>query len=222
MISLTTRLRVFAALVTLALPFIGAGTALGQNIIAQYTFDTGDPNGNGTMRTGMGYEAQTVDPNATATPISLSSSLPDTGESWIEFTNTNNGPYPTLVLRIPPGGNSRNPIEAVANNQYIQFTVTAKAGFTLNLSSFSLDAARGGDSMPRGFVLLSVDDSGVASLIDSEDVVAGRRPHLETFAEDLSGTNYQGLDKITFRIYTFAASGGSIEYDNITLFGTVQ
>src|SRR3989442_7632914 len=113
-----TRLRFLALFVSLMLLLLGAAPVQGQNILAQWNFDTGDPNGNGTMRTGLGYEAQIVDPNATAIDVSIGDFVPDTTEAWIEFTDP---PYPSLVLRVPPGSRSRNPYEAIADHRYIEF-----------------------------------------------------------------------------------------------------
>jgi hypothetical protein len=222
-----TRYRFLALLVSLVLPLVGAGLARGQNIIAQWNFDTVDQSGygsgNGTVRTGLGYEAQIVDPSATALDISLSDSLPDTTESWIElFPGGLTDPvYGTPVLRVPPGSQSRNPYEAIANNRYFEFTVFANGGL-LHLESLTFDAARGGAATPRGWILLSLNAAGVASFVDTQDAFT-QRPSFYNYAVDLSGSSYQNLSQITFRIYTYTPSSGqSLEYDNITIYGTVQ
>ena len=212
------RFRYLVLLIPLGLPLFCAGPAWGQNIVAQWNFDTGDPNGNGTVRTGLGYEAQTVDPNAMASDISIGDNIPDTTENWIQFCDP---PYPTLVLRVPPGSGSSSPDLAVLQDKYIQFTVTANTGLTLNLSSLTFDAARGGNAVPRGWALLS-DVDGFTNYIDTQDVPTVRNV-LTSFSVDLSDASFQKLTEVTFRIYTYVpGSGQSIEYDNITLNGTVQ
>ncbi len=72
--TLAARFRFFALITTLALVVAGAGPARGD-VIAQYTFDTADPINGQPNRTGLGFEAQTVDPNATATDISISDNI---------------------------------------------------------------------------------------------------------------------------------------------------
>src|SRR5262249_8649740 len=105
---------------------------------------------------------------------------------------------------------------------YIQFSVKANCGLTLNLTSLTFDAARGGDSgLPRGWALLS-DLDGFCGSIDQQDVPT-TRPVLTNFTVDLSGSQYQGLSEITLRLYIYVTGDGrSLEFDNITINGTVQ
>jgi hypothetical protein len=218
------RPRLFVRLLSLALMIGLAGTAQAQSIIAQYPLgsngETSNPAVLNAGRSGPGYEATTVDPNATAMDVSISDSIPPSAEEYIEDPPT--GPlYGFPVFRFQPGSNSRTPAEAVTKDKYFTFTVTANAGFTLHLANLTFDAARGGGATPRGFVLLS-DVDGFTNPIDSEDVPTQRNVQT-TFTIDLSGAAYQGLSEVTFRIYAYTPSGGqSVEFSNLTLNGTVQ
>jgi len=223
------RRRFLAFQIGLVLALVSAGPAWGQNILAQYTFATGCPAGNGTSRTGPGYEAQTVDPKVTAADISISDAIPDTTESgWIEYTcpsYTDACGNQILVLRVPPGSGSSTPDLAVLADRYIQFSVTANCGAKLNLTSLDFDTARGGCAVPRGFVIMS-DVQGFCdcpcNFIDTE-LVPTVRPNLTHFSVDMSGSKFQGLAEITVRIYLFVpGSGQSLEFLNITLNGTAQ
>jgi hypothetical protein len=217
MTRIAVRVGFLALFISMVLPIVGAAPAQGQTIIAQWNFDTGDPAGNGNNRTGPGYEAQTVDPNASALDISLSDSIPNTGESWIEYASP---AYPTLVLRIPPGGNSRSPAEAILNNRYIEFSIYANPGFAINLDTLTFDTARGGGGI-RGWALVSLDATGLGTYINDEDVPLPR-PRLTNVTVDLSGLA-RNLTQITLRLYTWVpGSGQSLEYDNITVNGIVQ
>jgi hypothetical protein len=215
MIPLAARFRFWALLVSLMLPFVGAGAARGD-IIAQYTFPTAtaDPD----ERTGPGFEATTLADDAIATDVSLSPSLPRPGEPFIADRDP---AYGRPVLRIDPGAMSSSPAEAVAGGRYFEFTVAADLDFFLNLTSLTFLCARGGGATPRGWVLRSSVD-GFASDIDSQ-AVPTQRPDLTLFTVDLSGDEFQALDAVTFRIYSFVPSGGqSVEYVDVTLHGSVE
>jgi hypothetical protein len=224
MMRAVVRVQFFLLVLGVVLAVVGAGPAQGQNIIAQYAL--GGATGETTMgkdltgRSGIGWEATAFDPNVTAGDTYLSDSIPPSNEDYIEDPPT--GPlYGFPILRLEPGNNSNTPTEAVTKDKYFAFTVTAADGFTLNLSSLTFDAARGGAATPRGWVLLS-DVDGFTTPIDQQDVPT-QRPDLTHFAIDLSGPSYQGLTEVTFRMYSYLPGGGrSVEYSNVTLNGTVQ
>ena len=124
-----TRLRFLALVVSFVLPLISAGLARGQNIIAQWslggeTFETSsgkDLSG----RSGIGWEASTVDPNVTAANAFLSDSLPPSNEDYIEFTapayqDDSGNDIP--VLRFETGNNSNNAAEASAYRMARRYT----------------------------------------------------------------------------------------------------
>lgn len=116
---------------------------------------------------------------------------------------------------------SPDPASAVLNNQYFEFTVAADAGFEMDLTSLTFDAARGGASTPRGWVLRSSVD-GYATDIATE-VVATSLPNLSSFNVDLLSASYQDLTAVTFRLYGYGPSTGIGQFfDNIVVNGSVQ
>jgi hypothetical protein len=217
MIPLATRFRHLAPLVNVALLFVSAGFACGgENIIAQYTFPTATATP--SERTGPGFEPTTIADDAVATDLSLSPNLPSPAEAFIADRDP---AYGRPVLRIDPGDMSSSPAQAVAGDRYFEFTVAAEVDFFLNLTSLTFSAARGGGATPRGWALRSSVD-GFASNIDSQ-AIPTQRPDLTPFTIDLSGDEFQALDAVTFRIYTFVPSGGqSVEYVDVTLNGSVE
>ncbi len=199
-------------LISLVLPLVGAGLARGD-VLVQYTFPT--PTSDPTERTGPGFAATAVDDYATATDISLSDALPVPGENFIDDRSPM---YGRPVLRIDPGANSTNADQAVANDRYFEFTLTADDGFFLDLDNLQFGAARGGSGTPRGWVVRS-DVDGFASNIATADMTTAR-PDLKLYTVDLSDPAYTGLTEITFRIYSYVPSGGqSVEYADITVNG---
>ena len=223
MIRLGVRSRLLALFACMLLPLVGAGSVRGD-IIAQYALglngETSDPAVLSAGRSGTGYEATDFDLNVTAAGITISDSIPPSAEEYIE--DPPSGPlYGFPVFRFQPGSNSVTPAEAVTKDKYFTFTVTANAGFTLNLTNLSFDVARGGGATPRGWVLLSSVD-GFTNPIDSQDVPTQRNTLTPTTV-DLSGASFQGLHAVTFRMYAYTPSGGqSVEFSNVTLNGKVQ
>jgi hypothetical protein len=210
------RLQFWALFLGLAL--VGAGTARAQ--LALYPF--AEPN---TGRTGAGFEATIVDPNATATDVSLSDGIPASNEDYIEDPPT--GPlYGFPVLRLQPStshSDSQNPLQALANDKYFEFTVTANAGFGLYLTDLEFNAARGGSATPRGFVVISKSSKdGYWRILDQEDVPTVRNVQTP-YAIDLSGSAFQNLPDITIRVYSYTPSTGqSVEYNMLSLNGFTQ
>jgi hypothetical protein len=98
----------------------------------------------------------------------------------------------------------------------------ADAGHTLDLANLTFSAGRGGEAgLPRGWALRS-DVDGFTNSIDTQDVPT-TRPVFTDFQVDLSGPGFQNLTEVTFRIYTYVDGGGrSVDYDFITINGTVQ
>ena len=110
---------------------------------------------------------------------------------------------------------------AVLNNQYFQFSVTPDAGFKFNFTGLTFDAARGGASTPRGWVLRSSLDGFGADI--SSDVVPTAQPNLTNYSVAFAGAMFNDvLTETIFRFYGFAPSTGvGMFYDNITLNGSV-
>jgi hypothetical protein len=215
MTPLAVRFRFLALLVNLVLPLVGAGFAR-ADIIAQYTLPTATTSTG--ERTGPGFEPTTLAVDSVATALTLSPNLPTPGEPFIADRDP---AYGRPVLRIDPGDNSSSRDQAVMGDRYFELTVASEPGFFLNLTSLTFLAARGGGATPRGWVLRSSLD-GFASNIDASDVPT-QRPDLTPFTIDLSGDEFQALDAVTFRIYTYVPSGGqSVEYVDVTLNGSVK
>ncbi len=228
MTAVLVRCRFLAVVFGLLLSLVAAGPAWGQ-AVAQDLFTPDNPPN--CDRSGDGYGASNVDPNATATDVSLADfdpdtlkGVPDSNECYIEDPPTG-PPYGFTILRLLPsngltGEDSRDPFEAVANDKYFAFTITANTGYVLNLQSLTFSAARGGGDTPRGWALLS-DVDGFTNFIDNQDVPTVRNV-LTDFTVDLSGASFQGLTEITFRMYSYAPhTGQSVEYHNLSLNGTV-
>jgi hypothetical protein len=218
MTPLAVRFRFLALLISLVLPVVGAGPAQ-ADVIVQYAFPLSQPP-ESRDRTGPEFAPTTVDPNAIATDISLSDTLPDSFEPWIADRDP---PYGRPVLRIDPCivvCCACTPEDAVDDDAYFQFTVAVNPGLSLALDSLVFFAARGGVSTPRGWVLRS-DVDGFASNIDTQEVPT-QRPELTPFLVDLSGPAFQGLSAVTFRIYTYITDPGtSVDYVDVTLNGMV-
>jgi hypothetical protein len=199
-------------LISLVLPLIGTGLARGD-VLVQYIFPT--PTSDPAQRTGPGFAATAVDDNASASDVSLSAALPVPGENFIDDRSPM---YGRPVLRIDPGANSTNASQAVANDRYFQFTLTADDGFFLDLDNLQFGAARGGSGTPRGWVVRS-DVDGFANNIATADLVTVRAD-LKLYTADLSDPAYTDLTEITFRIYSYAPNAGnSVEYVDITVNG---
>jgi hypothetical protein len=124
---------------------------------------------------------------------------------------------------LQQNGVATDPSQAVGNNQFFQFSLTAATGMELDMSSITFDAARGGASTPRGWVVRSSLD-GFSSDIGT-DVVPSQNPNLTAFGIDLSGLSlFQNVtSQVTFRIYGYAPTTGvGMFYDNIAVHGSVQ
>jgi hypothetical protein len=125
------------------------------------------------------------------------------------------------VMTGQPPASTTDKATAIANNSYWYFTVTPSAGKVLNLTSLTLNAARGGASTPRGYAIRSSLDSYAADLSTAD--LATQLATWTNISVDLSGAGYQGLaSAFTIRFYIYApTSGNSVEADDITLNGSV-
>jgi hypothetical protein len=120
------------------------------------------------------------------------------------------------------------------NTGYLAWTVAAKPGMKLNLSSLSFDSLRGGASRRRGFIiyaatnsnpfsysnapLLYVANENTANSRDSTGAVTSTNP----VSINLSSAPYQGLDSVTFRYYPLTETNiNSIEFFNMSVNGAV-
>lgn len=113
------------------------------------------------------------------------------------------------------------------STRYFELTVSAEAGYTLDLDSLSFNSARGGSSGTRGFEIYTAVDGGAFTFGDTPilDVAdeTGTRSNPRAVSIDLTGAEYQGISSITFRYYALTNSPGSfvrsIDFDGWTLEG---
>jgi hypothetical protein len=106
--------------------------------------------------------------------------------------------------------------------EYLSFTLTAKSGFLLDLQSITFDlggsrisrsidytvnAVLRTDAEPTPFTTDVVLNPG--KVTEAASTFNSNTPTYTTFTADLSGSNYQGLNEITFHLYVFRTSGPS-------------
>ncbi|MEE9367560.1 MAG: hypothetical protein V3V05_01725 [Pontiella sp.] len=124
--------------------------------------------------------------------------------------------------------------DAVANNHYIQFTVTAETGYRFDLTSIEMNG-QSGTSGPDDIALMS----GVAGFTAGNEITSltGRQGITGGWDTDTSGwgeaislidMQYQNLTSATFRIYgwnsTGTASSGirNLSGNDLIINGTVE
>ena len=142
-----------------------------------------------------------VDPHATVSSFTLSSGS-------ISFVQGN----PSSGRAI--SGTGWNVLDGV---KWWEFTVTANAGYKLNLASLTFDDLRSATG-PTGW---SVTVNGIAA--DSNRGTHTAFASSPMNAVDLSAASFQGLNSAVVKIYGFGASGstGTWRLDNVTLSGAV-
>lgn len=112
------------------------------------------------------------------------------------------------------------------NAAYFEVTISAQAGFKLNLSSLSFNSAVGGPSATRGFEIYTAVDGGTFAFGDTPilDVTqeTGTRSAPRAVSVDLTAATYQNIDSITFRYYVMTTvNNQTIEFEGWTLDGSV-
>lgn len=175
----------------LFLLFLAAATIPARAItISQWTFETG-------VQT-----PASVDPNATASSFTLSS-------GGVTFPSGN---APTATTAI--SGTGWNVADGV---KWWQFTVTANAGYQLDLTSLTFDDQRS----PTGPASWSVTVNGVTAVSGLGTHAAFAANPMNTVS--LSGLAFQDLGSAVVKIFGFGASApvGTWRLDNVNLNGTV-
>ncbi|MEO7319940.1 MAG: hypothetical protein ABIZ56_13200, partial [Chthoniobacteraceae bacterium] len=176
------------------------------DILDQYTFG---PNGS---------TPGVLTPTLVGANLSATSISPDAG-LVLDLTSPAAQPATTPYLRTTFSIVSPTPAAAVANNADFKFTLTANAGFLLNLTSLTFDAMRGGAGTPRGYDVRSSVDNFAATLGFADLLTV--RPTFTNVFINLGGTSFQNLSTITFKIFGYSpATGSSVDYDNILVNGT--
>jgi hypothetical protein len=132
--------------------------------------------------------------------------------------------YGTQVLRAEVNPTATpDEASAVAAGTFWSFTVTPNSGFLMNLTSFTFDVARGGAATPRTWYLYSsVGGFTAGNQIASAEAMTAR-PTFAPASVSLTAPQFQGLTSpVEFRMYiSTPGTGQSLEFDNVTLNGTV-
>jgi hypothetical protein len=197
-------------LALLAVPFARGA------VLAQYNFST---IGNVENLTGVGdgFQAQVVAPGITATNMTDGS---PGGALIIEASKAATAPPDAPFFRVDRATiAATSAASAVANGAFATFTITPAA--EMDLTDLQFDVMRGGGATPRGYVVRSSADNFATDLSTADLLTA--RPTYTHITVPLTGASFQDLTApIEFRLYVYApAAGNSVDWDNITLNGTV-
>lgn len=175
------------------------------DILDQYTFGSD------------GSTPGVLTPTTVGANVSPTSITPDSGLA-LDLTNPVVQPPSTPYLRTTFNVLSQTPDAAIINNADFKFTLAANAGFLLELTSLTFDVMRGGTTAPRGYDVRSSVDNFAATLGTAD--VTTNRPTFTPVSIDLSGSVFQNLSTITFKIFCYTpATGSSVDYDNIVVNG---
>lgn len=186
------------------------GPAVDAAVLAQYTFEQGDP----AVFT-LDATSTAANTNATAITASPQGTSPDTGVTLISESET-----PGFRIDVTSSNNGET--EAANENAYFSFTLTPASGFAFDLDSISIDIQRGGSTGTRGgFVRTSLD--GFASTVGSV-MSASSAFVVETRDFPDTPTYNNVTEPVTIRVYTISGGGTfsrSVHYDDITVNGSV-
>lgn len=191
----------------MVLSLFGCGLSAAATLVS-YTFPTST-----ALETGSAY-APITSGNLTA------SNITNPGNNLTLITVGSFG-YPSTVFTVDPDGNTSANLGI-----YLSFTVTAGAGVSLDLTSVTLQAARGGGALGRGFTIRTSADGFASDLIfspTSNTDLPTQRPNFTDYSVDLSGVLFNNVTtSLEFRIYPFTgADAQTIDFDNINLIGDV-
>jgi hypothetical protein len=209
------RVRTKFLLASAVAEMFAVGSAAHGATIAQYTFPSLSP-------TVPNLAATTVDPNATASDVTLGASV--------------NPPVSTNDFWISKPVVSFSRANDTALAVYFQATITAAAGYELNLDSFTFDGARGGAATPRTYevhssvgglardadILPSPPTSITSGTFDIQRGPNGATDPLPTTTADLTSPAYDHLTSLTMRVYFYTpTTNQNIDIDNLSFNGIV-
>jgi hypothetical protein len=179
------------------------GAAQGA-VIAQYSF------------TGSTLNATTAAGSVMAGSITASPNVNGQATSTLAFANNvGYASQPTLAVARANTGES-----ATRANVYFQFAVAANAEMELDLSTLTFKVAQGGASGPRDYDVRSSIDGYASSLTGGVVNIPTVRPTFTPVSINLSGSQFQDLPAITFRVYVFTPGvSQNVDFDDITLNG---
>ncbi len=195
---LISRCVLASAALAVALP-VGAASA---GILGIYSFTGTDPGG----------DADTPNLNATAAP----------NISYSAFSRTSLNSLSQADVHRSGGFATGN---AIDTSQYLQFTVTADAGYRLDLESLTYSYARaGGGSPSRG-----PRSGAVRSSFENYLAGSGAGSSFEPANNGSTGTSTWNFTdyssgsggNATFRFYGWDSGSGHLDLDNVTLNGEV-
>jgi hypothetical protein len=110
-------------------------------------------------------------------------------------------------------------------NVYFSFDIAPASGYQLDLTTLTFNVSRGGAATPRVYDVRSSADGFATSLVSGPVEILTQRPTWTPVSVDLSGAAFQDLTSpVTFRMHylgTFGQFGQNIDYDDITVNGTV-
>jgi hypothetical protein len=119
------------------------------------------------------------------------------------------------VLQEGPGAVT-TPALAVAGGDYATFTLTSST--PMDLTSLTFGGAYGQFSNPAGYAL---ETSVTGSSIFSTAAFSAQYPSFSTQTVDLSGAAFQGVTSVTFDLYGYVQNNGNVQFNNITVNGSV-
>ena len=109
--------------------------------------------------------------------------------------------------------------DAIADEDYVSFSVSPESGYELDLTALQFDMVRRFDYVPDSYALYVDEDPGAGgdnftTLLASETITAvGNSAGFITYEIDLSDQSFlQGIsDTAEFRLYLYGTDGGSLE-----------
>jgi hypothetical protein len=136
------------------------------------------------------------------------------------FTRGAAGYASDSVSSAGPATNATSAATAITNGSYFFVTITPAAGFSMSLTTLTINMARGGSATPRGYDIRSSIDSFAASL-GTADLLT-QRTTWTAVSIDLSAAGFQNvITSITFNIYVYAPSTVNvIDWDDLIINGT--
>ena len=162
----------------------------------------------------------TIAVNATGSVMTASPNVNNQVTSTLSLANGVG--YPTQPFLATARGTANE--SGNRPDVYFTFTLSANAGYALNLSQLSFNVARGGSSGTRDYDIRSSVDNYAASLTGASPVtITALRPDFGAAIDiDQAGVQFQNLSAITYRFRFFTTGvAQNVDWDNISVTGTV-
>ncbi|NMC19898.1 MAG: hypothetical protein GYA33_05695 [Thermogutta sp.] len=191
-----------------------AAPSVRAEIILQYTFPT---IGTGWVKTADWLAPDEIHPNL---KDSVDMRIGDAGTAWLAVWNWYPSQDGTPYLNADPADGVGTADGAIFWDSAFSFSFEPEPGLAINLSSLEFDVAR--RYADRGWVLRSSLDNFSGTL--AEQTGASAPTTWNHVSVDLSPETFQNIaGPVTFRFYVYASTGGysTVDFDNITLNGTV-